>query len=426
MDRTITPKVNLLDKIPLQEAGKIELVPGINAYLIEGGKKDLVKVQTFFNAGRWHEPQKLVAQITARMLKEGTANYNAKTLAEKIDYYGATISTKGHFDFANVTVYTMQKFLNEVMQVNREVIEASIFPKKELGILLNNSKQRLSVNKEKTTYLASTRFYKLVFGEQHPYGYDVENADYDKLSADKLKAFYQDNFINGVKPVVYISGKFNDKDLQQVAASFDGLFNQSGQGNALNENTAAYEYKAQSSVINKKDALQAAIRIGKPIIGKNHPDRLTLNILNIVLGGYFGSRLMNNIREEKGYTYSIYSTISSYLNGTYFLISTEVGSEVCDEAIKEIYFELERLQSELIGEKELQLVKNYISGSLLRMIDGPFKKDSILKGLYDFDLDTRYFQDYVDKVKSITSAELQQCAQKYFNKETLTQVVARN
>jgi len=424
LDRSKIPEIKLLNQIPLHEAEIIELVPGIKAYLIKGGKKEVVKIQTFFKAGRWHEPQKLVAQITATMLKEGTKNLTAKALVEKIDYYGASISTKAHFDFASITISTMRKFLPQVMEIKREIIAASVLPEKELNILLNNLKQKLAVNKEKTSYLASTQFYKSIFGENHPYGYDVESEDYDRLSAEKLYQFYQEKYQSRY-PTIYISGNFGDGEVQKIGDCYTGLF-------AVNEllktdaQPESAPYKAQTKIMRKKEALQAAIRIGKPIIGKHHPDRFILNILNIILGGYFGSRLMSNIREDKGYTYSIYSSITSYLHNSYFLISTEVGIDVCDAALREIFLEIERLKNTPVEQKELQLVKNYISGSLLRLIDGPFKTDNILKGLYDFGLDTRYFQAYVDKVKHITAEEIQQCAQKYLGKETLTQVIARN
>ncbi len=423
MNRTNTPAIKLLNQIPLNEADSIELVPGVKAYLVKGGKKEVVKIQTYFNAGRWQEPQKLVAQLTATMLKEGTKNLSAKALAEKIDYYGATLSARAHFDYASITVSTMRKFLPQVMDIKREIIAASIFPEKELNIILSNLKQKLAVLKEKPSYLASTQFYKSIFGAAHPYGYDVDVEDYNQLSVEKLFQFYQDQYQSSY-PTVYISGKFGEAEIQKIRECYTGLFTIKSQPNKIVQPNEA-PYQASTKVLYKKDALQAAIRIGKPIVGKHHPDRFTLNFLNVLLGGYFGSRLMSNIREDKGYTYAINSSISSYMHNSYFLISTEVGIDVCDAALNEIFNEIDRLKNEPVKQKELQLVKNYISGALLRLIDGPFKTDNILKGLYDFGLDTRYFQAYVDKVKHITAEEIQQCAQQYLNKETLTQVIAR-
>jgi len=421
LDRSLAPPINLLTTIPLAEAEKININKNVSAYLIKGGKKNIIRLQTYIKAGRWHEPQKLVAQICARMLKEGTKNYTAKQLAQKIDFYGATINAKAHLDYTCITLYTLKKFLPQVLELQTEILNNAIFPEKELDTVLNNSIQQLKVNLEKTNYLASTAFLSEIFGEDHPYGYKVNEIDYNAINTDILKHFYNKKYPQPA--TVYISGKFGDEDLSIIQKNYNNSFAGADIKNILPKNEHAYH--PTKKIITKPNCLQAAIRIGFPAIPKTHEDRFALNILNIILGGYFGSRLMKNIREEKGYTYSINSSIQSYLSGNYFLISTEVGKEVCDAAINEIFIELKRLQNEPISESELQLVKNYICGALLRLIDGPFKTAGVLKDLYDFDLNTRYFADYIAKVKTITANELLTCAQKYLNKDAFTQVIAR-
>lgn len=421
MNRSLAPPISLLKEIPLAEAKKNKLSTNVDAYLIEGGKKNIIRLQTYIKAGRWHEPQKLVAQICARMLKEGTKNYTAKALAEKIDFYGATISTKAHFDYTCITLYTLKKFLPQVLALQNEILTNAIFPEKELNTIVNNSVQQLKVNLEKTNYLASTAFLSSIFGKNHPYGYEVSEKDYSCLDAETLNNFHQKHYAK--QATVYISGKFNDGDIAIIQKNYTNLFNE---GKAENNLTVKeYAYHPTKKIITKPNCLQAAIRVGCQAIPKTHEDRFALNILNIVLGGYFGSRLMKNIREEKGYTYSINSSIQSYLKGNYFLISTEVGKEVCDAALNEIFSEIKRLQTKPINESELQLVKNYICGALLRLIDGPFKAAGVLKDLYDFDLNTRYFAGYVNKVKNITAEELLTCAQTYLKEDALTQVIAR-
>lgn len=421
MDRSLAPPIRLLTDIPLLEAEKVQLSKNVKAYLVKGGKKNIIRLQTYIKAGRWQEPQKLVAQICARMLKEGTKNYSAKALAEKIDFYGATISTKAHFDYTCITMYALKKFLPEILALQAEILTNAVFPEKELNIIINNSIQRLKVNLEKTSYLASTAFLAEIFGENHPYGYEVNQQNYKALDTSILQKFYQQHYQNAA--TVYVCGKFDDNDLSIIQKNYTTLFNAESSRHKLVANQ--HQYQATKKIITKPNCLQAAIRIGRTIVPKTHPDKYALNILNIILGGFFGSRLMKNIREEKGYTYGIDSSIQSYLNGNYFLISTEVGKDVCDDAVNEIFAELKRLRTEPIGDTELQLVKNYICGALLRLIDGPFKAAGVLKDLYDFDLNTRYFANYIEKVKNITANELLTCAQKYFNEDALTQVIAR-
>jgi len=421
LDRSLAPPIRLLETIPFAEAKKIKLSKNVEAYLVAGGKKNIIRLQTFIKAGRWHEPKKLVAQICARMLKEGTKNYTAKALAEKIDFYGATISTKAHYDYVSITLYTLKKFLPQTLALQNEILTNAIFPEKELNTIVNNSIQQLKVNLEKTDYIASTGFLSEVFGANHPYGYEVCQQDYEALNTDNLKKFYQQHYPQSAK--VYISGKFDDGDIAIIQSNYSSLFN--GYQSTIKLPNYEFVYHPTKKIITTPNCLQAAIRVGGPTIAKTHADRYCLNILNIIIGGYFGSRLMKNIREEKGYTYSINSTIQSYLNGNYLLISTEVGKDVCDAAVNEIFVELKRLRTEPIGDSELQLVKNYICGALLHLIDGPFKATGVLKDLYDFGLDTRYFANYINKVKSVTANELLACAQKYLKEEALTQVIAR-
>ena len=422
MNRSIAPPIKLVEKINLKDAEKASFSDNINAYLVKGGKKNIIKIEIAFKAGRLYEPQKLVAQLTARMLNEGTENYTAKALAEKIDYYGATINTKAGMDHVKMTIFTLKKFLPQVMDLAIEILSKPTFPEKEFSTIIKNSIQKLEVNLEKTTYLASAKFYESIFTAKHPYGYTVGVEDYKALNRDLLEAFYKEKY--SCSPInVYISGKYEEHDVAIIKTALTSLKVES---QTVNIDIEPPAYKAQNHTIKKEDALQAALRIGMRTIGKNHPDRHTLSILNTVFGGYFGSRLMSNIREEKGYTYGIYSTISSYKQQACFLISTEVDVNVCDAAVKEIFNEISRLKNELIAQEELDLVKNYILGTMLQQLDGPFKISATLKALYDADLDSQYIHDYVEKVKSVSALELQECAKQYFIEESFTTVIARN
>jgi len=422
LNRSIAPPIEMVEKITFNDAEKTSFSDNINAFLIKGGKKDIVKIVVAFNAGRQYEPAKLVAQLTARMLNEGTENYTAKALAEKIDYYGATINTKAGMDQVTMTIFTMKKFLPEVMNLAIEILGKPTFPEKEFKNIIKNSIQKLEVNLEKTSYLASTKFYESLFSGNHPYGYTVKPEDYNELSTEQLANFYKEKYHTG--PVnVYISGKYDDNDVEVIKAALLQLnINQS----AKLATQPIPTYTPQKHQVKKNDALQAAIRIGMPIMGKAHPDRHTFSILNTVFGGYFGSRLMSNIREDKGYTYGIYASISSFKQQASFLISTEVGVEVCDDAVKEIFNEINRLKNEIIPEEELDLVRNYILGSMLQQLDGPFKKSATLKSLYDDGLDNQYIHQYIEKVKQISALELQLCAKQYFIDDQFTTVIARN
>lgn len=146
-------------------------------------------------------------------------------------------------------------------------------------------------------------------------------------------------------------------------------------------------------------------------------------VLSNILGGYFGSRLMSNIREDKGYTYGIGSGVVSHLNNGYFFIATETGAEVTEKAIDEIYFEIKRMRNEIVPIEELQLVKNYLLGRFMRSFDGPFALADRLKGVLYYDIGYEYYERFVNTIKEITPEQLQDLANSYLAQEELTEVV---
>jgi predicted Zn-dependent peptidase len=176
--------------------------------------------------------------------------------------------------------------------------------------------------------------------------------------------------------------------------------------------------------VSKEGALQSSIRIGRILFTRKHVDFIPFTILNTVLGDYFGSRLMSNLREDKGFTYGINSMVSEYQNAGYFLVATDVAAEKKESALNEIRFELEKLQNEPIEQHELELVKNYLLGQLLKSADGPYAMTDLYVHLQDYGLEADYYNGYIQEINEITSEKLQECAKKYFNWNDLTIVTA--
>jgi predicted Zn-dependent peptidase len=173
----------------------------------------------------------------------------------------------------------------------------------------------------------------------------------------------------------------------------------------------------------KKDAVQTSIRIGKKLFTRNHPDYLKFTVLNETLGGYFGSRLMKNIREEKGLTYGISSQIAPMLQEGYFVIGTDVKKELASKALEEIYNELEKLQNEPVGDEELQTVKNYMIGSYSNSITTPFSLANKFKTLHFNGLSYDYYDNYMTAIQKVNAKDLMQMAKKYFDRTSFTEVL---
>lgn len=423
-NRKTPPDFKTVENINFIEAVETPLNNGIPLHIIDTGTQDVVRIEFIFPAGLWYQTSPLVASTANAMLNEGTSKYTSAEIAEKIDYYGAFLEMESGKDFAYISLYSLNKHLKNTLPILEEIVKNSIFPKGEFKTYLQNRKQRFIVNNEKVGIVASKKFNEMLFGNDHPYGHNVTLNDFEQLKRMNVVGFYDRCYKLGACKII-AAGK--------IPGDLIGLLNRhfgSGKGLKVMAETSVDSHSSPADgegrgevFIPKKDALQSAIRIGKKLFNKTHTDYMGMQILNTVLGGYFGSRLMANIREDKGYTYGIYSALVSLQSEGCFFISTEAGVDVCNKAIDEIYGELKRLREELIPDDELQLVRNYMLGALLRSIDGPFGLADKFKGIMEYGLDYSYYSKLVDTIKEINPVKLNDLANKYLQQEDMHQVV---
>ena len=419
IDRNVIPQINDIKKAEIIRASATKLKNGIPVYHIKAGTQDLVKIELLFPAGMWQQSAPLVGSAVSSMLQQGTSKRSSKEIAEMVDYYGAFLETSMTHDFASVAIYSMNKHLGSVLPVVEEIIRDSAFGQSEWDVYVQNKKQSFIVNSKKVSVVSQKKFAELLFGNDHPYGYNISESDFDKLKKEDAYNFYKGSY-TAKDTMVVASGNVTDATLKLIEKYF-GEMKADGKGHKA-------EVKANASkggvhYIEKSDAVQSAIRMGKPLFTKSHPDYASMLVLNTIFGGYFGSRLMANIREDKGYTYGIGSGIVSFSHGGYFTLSTEVGAEVTNDAVKEIYFELNRIQTEKISESELQLVRNYMLGTFLRSIDGPFALADRFRGIHFHGLGYEYYENYVETIRSISADKLMALANKYWKKEEMIELV---
>jgi len=421
IDRKQSPAFNTVEKIEIIKASEQRLRNDIPVYSINAGTQDLIKIEFLFSAGMYQQEIPLQAATVNTMLEEGTSQLNAAQIADKVDYYGAFLETGVSQDSASVVLYTLNKHLKSTLLVVEQIIKDSVFPQHELDTHIRNKKQTFLVNNQKVANVARKRFTELLFGEKHPYGINVKETDFDVINRSYLNDFYS-KFYRSNNCKIIMAGKVENDMLRLLDNHFGG--NDWNSITDLSEKSLPIITSADpEQLIVKEDAMQSAIRIGKVMFNKTHPDFQSLQVLNTLFGGYFGSRLMSNIREDKGYTYGIGSGIASLQNSGYFFISTEVGVDVCKDALKEIYFEMNRLREELVPENELELVKNYLSGMFLRSVDGPFALADRFKGIMEYDLDYDYFDKYIATIKTISASQLRNLANTYFDKNSMIELV---
>ena len=422
LDRSIAPPIH--DAIEfsynLPPINKEALDNGVPFYWLAAGVQDVVEIDWIFPAGEWQEPKPGVAGATAALLKNGTAKHTAHQLHEAIEYYGASLKTNAGSDFVTVSLFALTKDLPKLLPIVQEMLTEATFPEAEVQLHKQNAIQRLLVNLRQAEFLANQRIDAMLFGEAHPYGRYSKQEKIEALTREDLISFYKTAYsFNNAK--IFMAGKIGREEVALVNSLFGGM----PVGQSIMEKqifSAPAPGEQAQRVMNDETSVQASIRIGRTFPNRHHPDFPKMVVLNTMLGGYFGSRLMSNIREDKGYTYGIYSSLQPMVHGGSLTIHTEVARDVMEAAIKEIYHELDVLCAEAAPEEELLLVKNYLLGGLLGDLDGPFQILGRWRTLILNGLDETHFNNNIRIYKSVTAAELQALAQQYYQKDVFYEV----
>ncbi|MFP4041565.1 MAG: M16 family metallopeptidase [Bacteroidales bacterium] len=422
LNRQIPPETSIIKTFQAPEAEKSKLANGMPIYIINSGTEDIIKIDLQFKAGDWFQNKQLTAETTSEMLTEGTQSLSSVEIANQLDYYGAILKSASNKDTATVTLVTLKKHLEPLVKLLSDIVKKPDFPENELSTYIENKKQRFLLERAKVNTLSKIKFYEAIFGSNHPYGKVTEYEDFGKVKRDDLIQFHKDHYI-AENCKALITGNTDTETFRIINKYFGGSDWKKG------SNIAVPQYPVQSLgeqeiFTPKQDAVQAAIRIGKPVINKHHPDYLGMKIVTTVLGGYFGSRLMKKVREEKGYTYGINAILASFVYEGYFMIASEVGANVCRKAIDAIKQEIQRLKKEKVGSSELEMVKNYLTGELLRLFDGPLSTSSSYLTLMESEVSEDYFSRMFKKVNEIDAKEIIELANKYLNEEDMVLSIA--
>jgi zinc protease len=417
MNRTIAPPFKLAESLSLVLPQEIKLENDITLFWMKDVKDDSVKLDIEWFAGTKYQEQKLAASFTNKLLLSGNSSKNAKSIAAEMDFYGGFIQDEIDKDHAAVTLYGLRENFHAIFKVFEEAMLTCEFPEREFEEERTIALSKYKIDSGKVKYLCQRKFNTCLFGVHHPYGQVAEEPDFLAVKREDLIKFHKEFYLR-TKPVLFLVGNVDDRVIDDLRTWSSKL----GSKNSVYMKAGA-EPKVGRTEIIKEDAIQSAIRIGRIVVDKKHKDYFGLQILDTVLGGYFGSRLMTNIREDKGYTYGIGSACAVLEDAAYFFVTTEVAKEVKEDTIKEIYFELNRLTTDLIPADELERVKNYMLGEFLRQSDGPAAMMESFKNLWFNKLEASYYTDFIHAIHTLTSEDLRLLAQKYFVKEQMVEVV---
>ncbi len=415
LNRKIAPPFQNDLSLRLLSPVEYTLANGAISYFIQGGTQEVVKIEIVFPAGRWFEQTPGLAYLTANLSPKGTSKHTSNQIAEHFDFYGAHLEVEAGFDSVSITLFTLTKNLTSTIQQLFEVLVNPSFPEKEINQFKSAYLQNLKVNNQKTNYVASKEIRKMIFGDSHPYGVEVSEGDISSIDQVQLSTFHKHHFVN---PIAFISGNFTTTEVDIINQLLETIRNTA----PLLPSIDSVEKSPTSKRVEKKESVQSSLRMGKTTINPMHSDYPKAHFVNHMLGGYFGSRLMKNIREDKGLTYGIYASMHALKHASLLTIGADVNSENRELVFDEIKMELRKLQSELVSENELETARAHYIGSLQADISTPFAHADKIKELVLNSLPSNHYQHVIDNISIMTPITVMETAIQYFKEESFFEV----
>jgi len=417
------PGINPVTSLTLPSYRSDLLPNGMELFSLPGGSEPVMKLEIVFRAGAVWERKTAVAEVMAGLLSEGTQQLPSADFAEKIEFLGATLQTRGGVDTVRIKLFTLTRFFPQLIELVRDILEYPAFDQQELKVYTSNKIERLQIELKKNEVLAYRYLTEAIFGKKHPYGRNSRPQDYLAITTSDLQEHHK-HFILPQNGMIFLSGSYDESVLQTIQQVL-GTWIPSAENGAEQSKILSTSTNQAYQEIDGPQSHQAAIRIGRKLFTQAHPDWNGLYVLNTILGGYFGSRLMNEIRENLGLTYGIYSGIDSFSEDGCFYISTETATENIKTLIQAVRNETTRLQETLVPPNELQMARNYLMGHLMTQLDGPFSTLDQIKSLKIERLPDESFGSLVDTIQHISSAELRDLAARYLNLDQWATIVVR-
>lgn len=411
------PVIRIPERVDVPVASLTTLANGVRLYLLENHDQQVVRLSFVFGAGSSRQNRFFSATAAANLLSEGSDRFTARQIAEQLDFYGSYFDIAVDRDVVVVSFCALSKFFLPTLQTAEEILLRPAFPQEEFDSYRMKRRQRLEIERRKVDVRVREAFAAAMFGSEHPYGVSAPLSAYEELSRDEVVDFYRRHY-TADNCFVVCSGDLSDEALKAIENICMQL-PQSGERAPL-----IFPASVQMPQVRLEHAgaVQSAVRVGRMLFTRNHPDYVGMQVVATVLGGYFGSRLMRNLREERGYTYGVFAALANLDRAGYLAIATQVAAEAREDTLHQIYTEIERLRTELISEQELALVKNIMVGEMMRILDGPFGIVDVTIENVQCGTDNHAIERTVEAIRCCTPEDVQRLAEKYLRREDLVEV----
>ncbi len=416
------PEGGIPKDFKLPERTTFTLDSGLRATLIPYGTIPKVTVYAVVRAGKINETaaQVWLSDLTGEMLKEGTKTRSSSALATDAARVGGSINVSVGEDRSFVTGDALAEFAPELIGLLADVLRNPSFPASELARIKNNLQRQLAVSLADPQAMTLQKL-RSVFYADHPYGRTLPTEEQlGGSTIDDVGAFYRDNF-GAARTHLYVAGVFDSKAVEQAIRK---AFGDWPRGKEPLVNVPMPSSKRSVYIVDRPRASQSTIYLAVPVIDPSNPDWIPLQVMNALLGGSFTSRITSNIRESKGYTYSPYSTVSARYRDAYWLQSADVSTDVTGASLKEIFYEISRLQNEAPSAEEVKGIENNLAGIFVLRNSSPAMIIGLLSFMDLHGLSDDYLSGYISNVHAVTPKQVQELAKKYLPQEKITIVIA--
>lgn len=391
---------------------------GVRSYTLDCSEQGVVRVSFVFAAGISRQQVPFSASAAANLLSEGTRSYTAQEIAEKLDFYGSWFDVGVDRDYAVITCCSLTKFFPQTLEIVREMLLYPLFAEEELVTYRAKRKQSLTLERTKVDFCVRELFGRSLFGAAHPYGMSSPESAYDNLTREDVAAFFRKYYVSE-NCFVVSSGQVGVAEQELIAR----LASELPAGVYPGEPVIPAAQPVRHAYLPFPDAVQSAVRIGSLLFPRMHPDYVGMQVVATILGGYFGSRLVRNLREEKGYTYGVYAAMVNLRESGYLAIATEVAAEATRDTIQQIFLELQRLRDEPVSDGELEMVKHIMAGEVMRVLDGPFGVADVAIENIQNGTDNAYLDSMLKQIGATTPQHVQELARRYLQPENFTVAV---
>jgi zinc protease len=423
LDRTQPPKPGPAPTVNIGDYQMFTLSNGLKVIVVENRKTPVISWQLTLDIDPVLEGEtKGYVDLAGQLMRAGTKNRSKQQIDEEIDFIGASLSTFSTGMFGS----SLTRHKEKLLTLMSDVLLNPVFPQDELEKVVAQTISGLSANESDANFMVDNLISSVMYGSSHPYGEVVTKESLGNITRDNVVNYYN-TFFKPNTAYLVIVGDISAKEAKKLTNKY---FKKWKKGDVPKATYANPVVPAGNKVAfaNRDGAVQSVLAVSYPIeLKPGTPDVIKASVMNSVLGGgVFSGRLMQNLREDKAYTYGARSSLSSDRLIGSFSARTEVGNNVTDSALVEILYEMDRLAKEPVDQQSLDLVKNFMNGNFARSLESPRTIANFALNIERYKLPKDYYKTYLEKLAAVTIEDVSAMAAKYIKPENAWIVVGGN